>query len=84
VIERFDWTDHAEGRARQREFDRILVEMTVRLGHDARSRNDGRADWLVRGQRLDGRVFEVVYDHPVGRDLTRVRLVSVWLLEEGE
>jgi hypothetical protein len=84
VIERFDWTDHAERRARQRKFDRILVEMTVRLGHDARSRNDGRADWLVRGQRLDGRVFEVVYDHPVGRDLNRVRLVSVWQLEEGD
>jgi hypothetical protein len=84
VIERVDWTDHAGRRARERNLDRFLVEMTVRLGHDGRSRNNGRADWLVRGQRLDGRVFEVVYDHPAGRDLSRVRLVSVWLLEEGE
>jgi Domain of unknown function (DUF4258) len=84
VIERFDWTDHAEDRARQRDFDRILVEMAVRLGHDGRSRNDGRADWLVRGKELNGRAFEVVYDHPVGRDPSRVRLVSVWPVEEGE
>jgi hypothetical protein len=74
VIERFDWTYHAEDRARQRKFDRTLVEMTVRLGHDGRSRNDGRADWLVRGERLDGRVFEVVYDHPVGG----IAVASVW------
>jgi hypothetical protein len=83
VIERFDWTDHAESRVRERKFDRTLVEIAVRLGHDGRSRNDGSADWLVRGRRLDGRVFEVVYDHPVGMDLSRVRLVSVWLFEEG-
>jgi hypothetical protein len=84
VIERFDWTDHAEDRVRQRKFDRTLVEMAVRLGHDARSRNDGRADWLVRGEGFDGRVFEVVYDHPVGWDRGRVRLVSVWPFEEGD
>jgi hypothetical protein len=84
VIERFDWTDHAERRARQREFDRFQVEMAVRLGHDGRSRNHGRADWLVRGEGLDGRVFEVVYDHPVGSDRGRVRLVSMWLFEEGD
>jgi hypothetical protein len=84
VIERFDWTDHARQRARERNLHRLLVEMTVRLGHDGRNRNDGRADWLVRGRRLDGRAFEVVYDHPVGTDPGRVRFVSVWLLEEGE
>jgi hypothetical protein len=84
VIERFDWTDHAGDRIRQRELDRILVEMTVRLSHDGRSRNHGRADWLVRGEGLDGRVFEVVYDHPARRDLGRVRIVSVWLVDEGD
>jgi Domain of unknown function (DUF4258) len=82
VIERFDWTDHAEGRAREREFDRMNVEMTIRLGHDGRSRNDGPADWLVRGKRLDGSRFEVVYDHPAGEDLNLVRIVSVWDIED--
>ena len=84
MIERFDWTDHVEDRVREREFDRTLVEMTVRLGHDGRSINHGRADWLVRGEGPDGRVFEVVYDHPVGPDLGRARLVSVWSFEEGD
>jgi hypothetical protein len=84
VIERFDWTDHAEARARERNLERILVEMAIRLGHDGRSRNIGRADWLVRGERLDGRAFEVVYDHPTAADLGRVRLVSVWLVKKGE
>jgi hypothetical protein len=83
VIERFDWTDHAEGRLRQRELDRILVEMTITLGHDGRRRNHGRADWLVRGEGFGGRVFEVVYDHPARQDLVRVRIVSVWLVDEG-
>jgi hypothetical protein len=78
VIERFDWTDHAGWRAWVRKFDRFQVEMTIVLGHDGRSRNDGRADWLVRGERLDGRAYEVIYDHPVGKDLGRVRIVSVW------
>ena len=54
--------------------------MTIRLGHDGRSRNDGRADWLVRGERLDGRRFEVIYDHPVGEISDRVRIVSIWPL----
>jgi Domain of unknown function (DUF4258) len=83
VIEEFDWTDHALRRAWERKFDRFEVEMTIRLGHDERSRNDGRADWRVWGERLDGRVFEVVYDHPVGEDLDRVRIVSIWPREEG-
>jgi hypothetical protein len=84
VIERFDWTDHAEDRLWQREFDRILVEMAIRLGHDGRSRNYGRADWLVRWEGLDGDAFEVVYDHPARQDFGRVRIVSVWLIEEGD
>jgi Domain of unknown function (DUF4258) len=84
VIEWFDWTDHAEARLRQREFDRILVEMAIRLSHDERSRNYGRADWLVRWEGLDGRVFEVAYDHPARQDFARVRIVSVWLVEEGD
>jgi hypothetical protein len=83
VIERFHWTDHAEDRARERRFDRKKVEMTIRLGHDGRIRNDGRADWLVRGSQRDGRRFEVIYDHPVGRDLGRVRIVSIWPREGG-
>jgi hypothetical protein len=82
VIERFDWTDHAERRLREREFHRINVEMAIRLGHDGRNRNDGSADWLVLGQRLVGASFVVVYDHPVGEDHDRVRIVSVWDLEE--
>jgi hypothetical protein len=82
VIERFDCTDHAEDRLWQREFERILVEMAIRLGHDGRSRNRGPADWLVRWEGLDGRVFEVVYDHPARQDFGRVRIVSFWLVEE--
>ena len=78
MIERFDWTDHAERRARERNLHRFLVEKTVRLGHDERSRNVGRADWRVHGQRSDGESFVVIYDHPVANDVSRVRLVSVW------
>ena len=51
--------------------------MTVKLGHDGRGLNKGRADWRVRGERFDGESF-AVYDHPVARDANRVRLVSVW------
>ncbi|HJZ37080.1 MAG TPA: DUF4258 domain-containing protein [Solirubrobacterales bacterium] len=83
MIERFDWTNHAESRVRERNLERILVEMTVKLGHDGRGRNDGRADWRVRGRRFDGRRFVVIYDHPVANDVGRVRLVSVWDLPEG-
>jgi hypothetical protein len=48
VIERFDWTDHAGRRAWEREFDRFQVEMTIMLGHDERSPNDGRAEWDLK------------------------------------
>ena len=82
MIERFDWTDHAERRLRERDFERINVEMAIRLGHDGRSRNDGPADWLVLGQRMTSISFVVIYDHPVDEDLDRVRVVSVWDLEE--
>ncbi|MGH2939260.1 MAG: DUF4258 domain-containing protein [Solirubrobacterales bacterium] len=81
MIERFDWTDHAGRRAWERNFDRFVVEMTIMLGHDGRSQNDGRADWRVSGECFDGRVFEVVYDHPVGDDAERVRIVSIWEME---
>src|ERR1700759_3837366 len=84
MIERFVWTDQAKDRARQRDFERKNFEMTIRLGHDGRSRNDGRADWLVCGRQSDGRRFEGIYDHPVGRDLGRVRIVSIWPRERGE
>jgi len=82
VIERFYWTDHAGRRAWERKFDRFEVEMTIRLGHDGRIRNDGRADWRVSGECFDGRVFEVVYDHPVEDDAERVRIVSIWEMED--
>ena len=78
MIERFDWTDHAEERVRERKLDRTLVEMAVRLGHDGRIRNIGRADWRVRGKLSGGKFFVVIYDHPVVADANRVRLVSVW------
>jgi len=58
--------------------ERFLVELTVKLGHDGRSRNDGRADWRVHGRSLGGERFVVIYDHPVANDDNRVRLVSVW------
>ena len=80
MIEEFDWTDHALGRAFERDFDRFQIEMTVRLGHDARSRNDGRADWRVHGEQLDGSVFTVIYDHPAEDNVEKVRIVSVWPL----
>ncbi|HEY5332397.1 MAG TPA: DUF4258 domain-containing protein [Solirubrobacterales bacterium] len=80
MIEEFDWTDHALRRAFEREFDRFEIEMTVRLGHHLRSRNNGRADWRVHGERLDGTVFTVVYDHPAGQDHEKVRIVSIWPL----
>jgi hypothetical protein len=79
VIERFDWTDHARRRVWERGFDRIFLEKTIRLGHHERSLNKGQADWRVRGERHDGRAFAVAYDHPVGKDRGRVRIVSVWL-----
>jgi hypothetical protein len=84
MIEEFDWTDHALRRAWERKFDRFQVEMTIMLGHDERSRNEGRADWIVSGERLDGGVFEVVYDHPVDEDPGRVRIVSIWEIENRE
>jgi hypothetical protein len=83
VIERFDWTDHVERRIREREFDRKKVEMTIRPGHDGRNRNVGRADWRVCGESPDGLRFEVVYDHPVGKDRGRVRIVSIWPRKRG-
>lgn len=83
MIEEFDWTEHALRRAWEREFDRFEIEMTIRFGHDGRARNVGRADWLVRGERLDGTRFEVIYDHPAGENADRVRVVSVWQMEEG-
>ena len=83
MIERFDWTDHAARRAREQNLERFLVEMTVKLGHDGRSRNDGRAEWRVHGKRLGGDRFVVIYDHPVANEANRVRLVSVWDLREG-
>jgi hypothetical protein len=38
----------------------------------------GEVDWLILGLLVDGRRFEVVYDHPFGDDRNTVLIVSVW------
>jgi hypothetical protein len=78
AIERFVWTIHAEDRRSQRLLDRSELERAIRDGHADRQINRGRADWLVGGLLVDGRRFEVVYDHPHGNDHAAVRIVSVW------
>jgi hypothetical protein len=77
-IERFIWTTHAEDKRAKRLLDRRTVEHAIRGAHADRQINHGRADWLIRGLMADGRRFEVVYDHPCGRDHAAVRIVSVW------
>ncbi len=77
-IERFIWTFHAEDKRGKRLLDRVAVERAIRDGHIDRQINPGEADWLVHGLLVDGRRFEVVYDHPHGGDHTTVRIVSLW------
>ncbi len=43
--------------------------------------NDGRAEWLISGETLEGVAFEAIYDHPHGDDGGAVRIVSVWRLD---
>lgn len=58
--------------------DRSTVKQAIANRHGDREINPGDADWLVRGLLTDGRRFEAVYDHPVGRDPATVLIVSVW------
>jgi len=83
TIEHFTWTAHAQLRLAQRHLDRLEVEQAIREGHDAREVNDGRAQWLVRGETAAGAVFEVIYDHPHGDDIETVRIVSVWRVDQA-
>lgn len=82
AIEHFTWTAHAQLRLAQRLLDRLEVEQAIREGHDAREVNDGRAQWLVRGETAAGPGFEVIYDHPHGDDVETVRIVSVWRVDQ--
>ena len=78
AIERFLWTDHAVVRLNERRLRRDDVELAIRQGHALRRANAGQADWLIAGVTPDGSAFEAIYDHPVRRDETTARIVSVW------
>jgi len=80
-IERFAWTEHAEGRLRQRRLDASDVERAIKDRHSEREVNDGRAEWLVSGETADGTAFGAIYDHPHGDDERAARIVSVWRLD---
>lgn len=80
-IERFVWTEHAEMRLRQRRLDASEIEQAIKDRHSDREVNDGRAEWLVSGETIDGTAFEAIYDHPHGDDAAAVRIVSVWRLD---
>lgn len=82
-IEHFVWTVHAQLRLQQRHLHHEEIEGAIREGHDAREVNDGRAQWLVRGETAAGAVFEVIYDHPHGDDIETVRIVSVWRVDQA-
>jgi hypothetical protein len=77
-IERFIWTIHAERMRRRRLLDRYELERAIRNGHRDRRANYGDADWLIDGLLIDGRHFEIVYDHPHRNDQSAVRIVSAW------
>lgn len=81
AIERFIWTDHALFRIAQRHLARFEVEDAIRDAHDERTPNDGQADWLMSASLPSGGHIEAIYDHPVRRDTTLVRVVSVWRVD---
>jgi hypothetical protein len=81
LAETFVWTDHAFLRLSQRRLDRLDVEEAIRVNHDERSPNDGKADWLIRAITPLGARIEAIYDHPVSDDEATVRVVSVWRVE---
>jgi uncharacterized protein YjiS (DUF1127 family) len=72
-IKRFIWTFHAEDRLLERGLTRAQVERAVRELHPLRETNAGDAQWQIDAGR-----FVVVYDHPAGRDIDAVRIVSAW------
>jgi hypothetical protein len=80
-IERFLWTEHAEGRLDERRLTRTEVEQAIREGHDARQINDGQADWLITATTANGVPFEAIYDHPAHGEPSTARIVSVWRLD---
>ena len=59
AIERFFWIDHAEMRRTQRGLERAAIETTIAEGHFERLENDGRAQWLVRGEGTDASALPV-------------------------
>jgi len=54
------------------------IEAAIQFEHAYRVRNAGDGDWVVPWTSSDGRRFEVVYDHPVYGDGTRVRVVTLF------
>lgn len=77
-IRHFIWTSHAKDRCTQKLIDRSMVERAIQDHHANRKINRGRADWRLDGLLVDGRRFEVVYDHPSRAGNASARIVSVW------
>lgn len=67
------WTSHALDKAQQLGFARGDVELALLDGHHQRTRNKGRARWMVAAGRL-----VVAYEHPDGDDPLVARIVTVW------
>jgi hypothetical protein len=82
VVRRIYWTNHALERIAQRGLLPEEVEAVIRRGHAVRALNRGEADWRLYGERLDGRRFAVIYDHPVLGDSAAARVVSAWVLRD--
>lgn len=80
-ITRFVWTDHAVLRLVQRRLEHSDVEEAIRTSHDERRVNEGEADRLVEGVTPLGVRIEAIYDHPVGTDEARIRIVSAWRMD---
>jgi hypothetical protein len=66
------WSEHALVKAHLLGYARSDVEELILTGHDARGRNTGAADWLVRSGRL-----VVAYNFPGADDLT-AHVVTLW------
>lgn len=81
MIERFQWTFHAEQRLAERGLGRHEIELAVRLGkHEP---NFGPADWRTGEVRADGLRFVVVFDYPAEDDPGAACIVSAWTIVEG-
>jgi hypothetical protein len=81
MIERFQWTFHAEQRLAQRGLKRHEIEIAVRLCEWRP--NLGSADWRVTGVRPDGLRFVVVFDFPASDDPEAARVVTAWTIGES-